>query len=139
MGTRRSDSPLFPLWERSSAQYLLGFWWVRLGFGYAAVLGTRAAWLGHWITAGGDEHLPKVVGSSDIQRPQYWQLLDIEVAGYLGQLRKKETCFRPVVRKSQERRSQTAKQCAQSALDWNQRHAGEGLCWKQPSTRSLLH
>jgi len=53
MGTRRSDSPLFPLWERSSAQYLLGFWWLWLGFGCAAVLGARAAWIGHWITAGG--------------------------------------------------------------------------------------
>lgn len=53
MGTRCSLSPLFPLWGRSSAQYLLGFWWVRPGFGCAAVLGTRAAWLGHWFTAGG--------------------------------------------------------------------------------------
>ena len=44
MGTRRSCSPLFPLWERSSAQYLLGFWWV--GWGLVVlqfwVLGQRA-------------------------------------------------------------------------------------------------
>lgn len=52
MGARRSLSPLFPLCGHGSAQYLLGFWWGRLGFVCAAVLGARAACLGHWITAG---------------------------------------------------------------------------------------
>ena len=39
MGTRRSDSLYFRCGGHGSAEYLLGFWWIWLGFGCAAVLG----------------------------------------------------------------------------------------------------
>ena len=89
MGTRRSDSPLFPLWGHGSAQYLQGFGGCGLG------LVVRLSWaLGQ---RGLDTGLPQEVGElCDLQRLQYGQLLDIEVAGYLGQLRKKRRALDPL-------------------------------------------